>query len=1100
MSNRATCPGCNTSFALSDQQRGKKVRCKKCARIFLAGDQTKPDDHAEIEDALEKLAGAIQEKPDRPGTGRGAAGPRRRLRDEDYAEEQPRSDRLSQKMVLLAVGGGVAVLVLLLIGIALLRWDRKPAPRAPASDRPQVAHIEDRRPNEIPPPVNPNPWQPPPVNPNPLQPPPVQPNPFQPLPVKSPGVAPPPAPARKLVWKVTPDPLAEPIQPPADARGAIPVPAGCSVWYPNTPSVHVAVGRNFFNTDATQVFNLQTKKPAGLIRGQIGLAEPIALSPDGRLLAGKFAASPVPAVDVWSFANGKPVRRIALDTMPANLEHLEFTGPSRFLTVKTTPQGKALQVWNVTTATTISQVLLPMDADWKSSALSANGKYLALCAQEKLFVYDLFSGDTVGEVVLPKNEGIFKLTCQGLAFAADGAELAGLFDLFPKSELISWDVAKGEVSVHHRFSRDVKSLNPLAGQPPGRALEWLPDRSGWLAYGQFMIDHSTGGLVWTVPAVPGDNIAPAPRRLLGKYQLTMTAGGPQFPQLLIAALPRAEIDAAFQTARAGHDSALAPLPPPRQADWSGLRRLPAPAGAVPWKAEPDTPQGWNKPLTRQPVALRSKGNEIERILFSSPENAQAVVLSVRVPNVLSTSKTVRVDRFDLAGGKYLKGLALFNLAEDTDQSHLADISQDGLTVAVREPREGSRVDVWSLADDRHVAGWLPYEKESGGLSQVSWVGFVDSRKLLTANPAGKLVWWSLPDCRALHESAPVLARAWLGAGSWAFSPGRKYLAAFNGQDVDLLDAADGVPQGQLARPSGRTITQVQSLAFRHDGLELAALALTADLQTLLIRWDTKKGGVLSEFAVPAGAAELDWCGPGHMLVGNALFDLGLRVPIGRYQLPGIGRHAQRAPDGRHWYAASPAASSEAPAYLTAQTLPDATVLQTAARAANPNSPALFRPGMTVDLRLDFAGPQADDMKKRLTTRLSGVLHGRNIKVVQGQAPVLTLQVQESDTGKTREFREIGVGRRTFTVSVKQLDCEISLSDAKGGVFWRSKQSLQTPSYGTVRKDENLEDKLAQQLWSNFEAWASGVLLPSFVLKVGDGVEALPTDSVLTGDR
>ena len=47
-------------------------------------------------------------------------------------------------------------------------------------------------------------------------------------------------------------------------------------------------------------------------------------------------------------------------------------------------------------------------------------------------------------------------------------------------------------------------------------------------------------------------------------------------------------------------------------------------------------------------------------------------------------------------------------------------------LAVREPKTGKRVDVWSMADNKHVVGWLPYEKDGGS---VRWLAFLDAKRV-----------------------------------------------------------------------------------------------------------------------------------------------------------------------------------------------------------------------------------------------------------------------------------------------------------------------------------------------------------------------------------
>src|SRR5262249_58619015 len=52
MSIQMACPGCGASYTLSDELRGKKVRCKKCEEIFAVNGVAKGG----LEDLAEPVA------------------------------------------------------------------------------------------------------------------------------------------------------------------------------------------------------------------------------------------------------------------------------------------------------------------------------------------------------------------------------------------------------------------------------------------------------------------------------------------------------------------------------------------------------------------------------------------------------------------------------------------------------------------------------------------------------------------------------------------------------------------------------------------------------------------------------------------------------------------------------------------------------------------------------------------------------------------------------------------------------------------------------------------------------------------------------------
>jgi hypothetical protein len=121
---------------------------------------------------------------------------------------------------------------------------------------------------------------------------------------------------------------------------------------------------------------------------------------------------------------------------------------------------------------------------------------------------------------------------------------------------------------------------------------------------------------------------------------------------------------------------------------------------------------------------------------------------------------------------------------------------------------------------------------------VRWIAFLDSGKVLTLGVGGKLVLWSLPECKA----------AWTATvrDVPALSPGRKLLAVHNGATFEVLDAAGGERLGQLG---GGPVQNVPAAAFRGDGQELFAVFRTNQPGSLLTRWDLKTGKETPGFPV-----------------------------------------------------------------------------------------------------------------------------------------------------------------------------------------------------------------------------------------------------------
>jgi predicted Zn finger-like uncharacterized protein len=128
----AVCPECEASYDLVDEQRGKKVRCKKCQAVFEVGLPAKPK-----REAPRREVEAVAERPVRAARKDFAAPARNASRRDDDDDDDDREERrrpVKKKKggslaPLFIVGGLAAVFVVLLVGggilYAVIHWANK---------------------------------------------------------------------------------------------------------------------------------------------------------------------------------------------------------------------------------------------------------------------------------------------------------------------------------------------------------------------------------------------------------------------------------------------------------------------------------------------------------------------------------------------------------------------------------------------------------------------------------------------------------------------------------------------------------------------------------------------------------------------------------------------------------------------------------------------------------------------------------------------------------------------------------------------------------------------------------------------------------------
>jgi hypothetical protein len=523
MTIHALCSHCGAGFNLADALLNKQVRCLNCSAIYIVKIGTE-DDWTNTDKVARRNPATEAQRPTTVVTA-----PAPRHGQEVVTEKAPlpgSGSAPSSKLliVLSAVAGGLLLLGLggMIVFLFLAPPTSLPAPQT----KPRGQPTDPGKPN-------PNGPDKRPVDPS-----------------------------ATVAWQSAVDPPSHRVGEPADAKKTIPALDSAEVFFPPRPSPFVSIGSNNAAGDSREIWNLESMEKVGTLKGRLSLSNPIILSPDGKFLAGRAVAQgPGTFIDVVATDNKEKVHRIIVDPDPVTLVFFEFAGPNQMVSVKSTPRANLIQVWNLNTPWPKEQInlaTLPLDAG--AYAVSPGGRFLALLDQGRLSVYDLRQAKKVGERPAPPNQGRPASTPKTLEFSPDGVELAVLFEM-PDGcpEVLVRDLATGEATKTHHLS-NLRKLLPTAALYPGPALAWMPDRSGWLLYGFFLVDAVSGATVWTAPVNP-ELGAPGLRRVLSPKHLAMVAGVGPARKVRVLELPRDEIDQAVKAARMGQRPDLPQNPP-----------------------------------------------------------------------------------------------------------------------------------------------------------------------------------------------------------------------------------------------------------------------------------------------------------------------------------------------------------------------------------------------------------------------------------------------------------------------------------------------------------------------------------------------------------
>jgi hypothetical protein len=687
------------------------------------------------------------------------------------------------------------------------------------------------------------------------------------------------------------------------------------------------------------VVDLRTGKEVGTFSALSPYWRDARLSPTGEYLVGPDSGKDCllrperNTLFVWKRGAAGFDRKLAL---PGSIAWLEFVAADH-LAVLVFDKSYSLQIWDVAGGKALQRIDLTAEQfpapgaglaipdrqlhtfyrPWPlMGAVSPGGRHVALGNRAGITLVDVREGKEIGTLPIPEMKNEQASAVRGVSFQADGKELYALvFQASKPQRLLSWSVADGLRLLDLELETAEPLGPPLLGPEPGtillpgghvgfgipNAYNYVPPYRASRVMPAMLIETRVGSVLAKLDycvlrwAENGPVVAaggPAKSDPQARPEDKWDAGVPQ--EMFAAVVDRPALIAAAK-ARAAN---LAARPGVVRPDRLAVQRI-----------TPEPPAAWAAPPVSksEPAAVRY----LETAFPTAWAEAQVAMLRYNYERDVRERFELFWDRHDRrSGAKIGTSMRLWPWTRDPGKmkphepgvlapaAPVAALSADGGMLAVRDPADPSRVDLWS-ADGRRLVGFHP----AGRTHVVHWLGWSPRGRLLTvAN--GSVSAWEMPAGRAEFTAA--------GGYTAPVAPAadRSWVAVAAGDHVDLLDSATGTCLARC-RAGGGT-GPLRDLTPSPDGRRLAVVFASAD---------PKAGKYTAQlWDLTAGKADLltfggepyqtcCWVGPEHFAAFTTdlvLYDLAVRHHVAAYHVPIAppkwhGPVFARSSDGRLWF-------------------------------------------------------------------------------------------------------------------------------------------------------------------------------------------------------
>jgi hypothetical protein len=532
-------------------------------------------------------------------------------------------------------------------------------------------------------------------------------------------------------------------------------------------------------------------------------------------------------------------------------------------------------------------------------AVSPGGKYVVLGGRNHVTILEAATGKIAGE--LPLAIPLGRRCYQGFGFSPDGGSLYGLIDFLPAPapgttayrhnvRLVTWSMKDAAVTADVIMGDRGLCGQILSGPDPSMLIVPIRVADALGLARRFAVNSveivGPAQVVMTetgIPFLPLKEMRPLrwlkSGRLLAAGPMNLAPDVPpdkNFPNgMFVLPFGKEEVRA---KAKDDYD-AVAARPPVAAPNRAGISA-----------AAPTPPPQWAVPKVQ---AMPAVGTELPAwpAAFS---DTQAAVIRFTSESKPIYRMPVSWERVDLASGKSLgtvklwpwsasyqdeKAITYWTLNSET--GICAALTADGKRLALRDPADPSRVDIWEETGQRLV-GVRPYDGKA-----IEWLSLAANGNLLTLG-AGKLTAWKVPEAKAVYE----VDGGYVGTPQFAL--GRGWLAATVGGKVDFLDSANGKCLGRIEdqpyaegpghtmsiSPDGRYLVRVGiGQAKTHGGNDISVF-------TVARVWDTTTGKPLTSIRIAGSSLRgVFWLGPHQFIANDQLVDVNAAAAICGYRFP-----------------------------------------------------------------------------------------------------------------------------------------------------------------------------------------------------------------------